>query len=201
MTSIFSPLKRLPILLLALFLAGCYLPSRFKVDVWIGPDGSYTMSYVGRLADSTLFVGLKEGKIDAATETRKVETLKRDLARDSGFRAVEYVGEGFFEVRYEKAGNIIDDKTLTFVNGGSRILSIAFVGKSNTVTVFAGSVPVNYHDRLNSLSFPPEGELRVVTGANVLENNADQVSGEDEKTYLWILRTLDVPAPKIIIGG
>lgn len=201
MTSFISPLKRLPILLLALFLAGCYLPSQFKVDVRIGNDGSYTVRYVGRLADSTMFVGLKEGTMGAAKEAKQVETVKKDLARDSGFRTIDYVGEGFFQVLYEKAGNIFDDKTLTFVNGGSRILSIAFVSKSNIVTVRGGSVPINYHDRLNSLSFALEGEMRVVTDANVMDHNANLVSGEGEKTYIWVLRALDAPAPKIVIGG
>ena len=201
MTLFSSPLKRLPILLLALFLAGCYLPSQFKVDVRIGSDGSYTVRYVGRLAESTLFVGLREGTMDAAKEAERVESAKKDLARDSGFRAVDYVGEGFFEVQYEKAGNIFDDKTLTFVNGGSQILSIAFVSKSNTVTVRAGSVPVNYHDRLKSLAFSLEGEMHVVTDANVLDHNAGLISGEGEKTYTWVLRSLDAPAPKIVIGG
>ena len=201
MTSFFSRLKRLPILLLALFLAGCYLPSQFKIDLRIGADGSYTVTYVGLLADSALFVGLKEGTMEAAKEARKVAAVKKDLARDSGFRAIDYIGEGFFEVRYEAAGNIFDDKTLTFVNGSSRILSIELVSKSNTVTVRGGSVPVNYHERLKSLAFTLNGELRVVTDANVLDHNAGQISGEDEKTYTWMLRTLDAPAPKIVIGG
>lgn len=201
MNSLFSPLKRWPILLLVLLLAGCYLPSQFNLDVRIGADGSYTVSYVGRLADSGLFVGLKKGDIDAAEEAERVERAKRDLARDPGFSTVTYVGEGFFEVRYEAAGNIFEDRTFTFVNGGSKILSISYVNKSNTLTLRGGTVPVNYQDRLESLDFTLEGQLRVITDANVLDHNAAQISGEGEKTYLWVLRALDAPTPKIVIGG
>lgn len=201
MTSFFSPLRRLPILLLALFLAGCYLPSQFRADVRIGANGSYTVSYAGRLAHSTMFVGLREGTMDAAKEAKRAESVKRDLTRDLGFQAVDYVGEGFFEVRYEAAGNIFDDRTFTFVNGGSKILSISYVDKSNTLTVRGGTVPVNYQDRLKSLAFVLDGELRVVTDANVLDHNASQISGGGEKTYIWVQRTIDGPAPKIVIGG
>lgn len=200
MISFLSPLKRLPILLIALFLAGCYLPSQFKIDVRIGNDGSYTVSYVGRLADSNMFVGLKSGRIDTAQEAGRVETIKRDLARDSGFRSVDYVGEGYFQVRYEKAGNIFDDRTFTFVNGGSKILTIVLVEKSKTVTVLVGSVPTSVRDRLNRLAFILEGEIRVVTDANVLEHNANLVTGEDVKAYVWALRELDTPAPKMVLG-
>ena len=201
MASFFLPLKQFPILLLALFLAGCYLPSQFKFDVRIADNGAYTVSYVGRLAESTLLIGLRQGTMDAAKEAEKVETVKKDLARDSGFRAVNYVGGGFFDVRYKKAGNIFDDKTLTFVNGSSRILSLALVSETNTLTILGSAVPVNYHKQLESLGFTLDGELRVVTDAKVLDHNANQISGDSEKTYVWILRDLDAPAPKIVIGG
>ncbi len=201
MISFLSPLKRLPILLAAFILAGCYLPSQFKFDVRISDNGEYTVSYVGRLAESTLLIGLREGTMDAAKEAEKVEMVKKDLARDSGFRAVNYVGGGFFDVRYEKAGNIFDDKTLTFVNGSSRILSLALISETNTLTILGSTVPVNYHKQLKSIGFTLDGELRVVTDAKVLDHNANQISGDSEKTYFWALRDLDAPAPKIVIGG
>lgn len=185
-----------------MFLAGCYLPSQFKVDVRIGDNGSYSVSYVGRLAETSLLAGLTDGTMGAAKEAERVETVKKDLARDSGFRAVEYIGKGFFEVKYQKSGNIFTDKTLTFVNGNSQIISIAYVEETNTLTVRGGSVPVNFRDRLEKLGFVPEGEMRIVTDAIVLEHNAEQVSGgEGEKTYSWTLRSLDAPTPKIVIGG
>ena len=45
------------------------------------------------------------------------------------------------------------------------------------------------------------GELRITTDARVKEHNATGViAGEGGLTYVWVIRGLDAPAPKLVIG-
>lgn len=183
------------ILFLMLVLGACYLPSELKAEVRIARDGQFQITYIGDLADSDLI----SRRTDPDEIEEKIAVRQRDLARDSGFTQIRYKGEGYFEVTYDKRGNIFRQRTITFVNSGSKIVTIALVARDNKITIRGGSIPANFHDQLRATGYDLRGQFTVVTDANVTDHNAQSVTGEETRTYSWTLAGLEAVAPKLVI--
>jgi hypothetical protein len=89
-------------------LTGCYLPTRFVAEITILRTGDYTLTYDGVLLSSNLVPGLMTGDPDQKEIDERVEGVFADLGRDSSYQTVEYLGNGAFQVFFEKSDNIFE---------------------------------------------------------------------------------------------
>ncbi len=187
----FKPL----LILVSLLAAGCYLPSNFRADIAISADGRYRVQYIGDLGDSDILGGRYEG----AELTKAIGVRERDLGRSSGFTRTFYRGDGDFEVKFDKRGDIFRQKTIRFVDNGSKIATISLVSETGLLTVRGGSIPLNFHDQLTALGYVLQGKFTIFTDANVIDHNAHSVTGEEQRTYTWELNGFNQKPPKLVI--
>ena len=186
---------------LAVALAGCYLPGEFTAEGRIDrASGEYELRYVGEFIDSGILQKLAAGTLDADEEAEKVANVERDLRRDRAFTSIEYRGGGVFDVRYAWRGNIFRHRQFTFIRPNSRIVTISYVEEEDTIKVLGGAVPSNYHEQLTAIGYSVRGELRVITNGDVIDHNATQVAREPETSYIWIFRSIADPPARLIIG-
>ena len=188
------------LLVLAVVLAGCYLPTRFDAEIVLAGNGEFRLAYSGGLVNVPLMTGLRDGTIAARDENERVADVRADLARDSGFEAIDYIGGGVFQVRYVAQSSFLQQRSFTFVRNDSRVLALKFVAEDQTVTVDGGTVPVSGREQLAQIGFNMQGTLRVVTELPVDDHNADEViDGTPRRTYVWNVAGLDGPAPRLVI--
>lgn len=184
-----------------LALGGCYVPTEFSAEIFIGRNGEFTLKYDGMLANAGLVPGLMGENLDDEELADRVANVQADLERDSGFRSIRYAGDGHFEVSYERSGNILEQTSLTFVRSDSRIFTIAYVRRTGQITVRGASVPDAQRDWLGAAGLNMRGELRIVTDARVIDNNSIGTEEDPRGTaYIWIIRDMYSPAPLLIIG-
>ena len=184
-----------------LALGGCYVPTEFSAEIFVGRNGDFTLKYDGVLTNAGLVPGLMREDLGEEELADRIANVQTDLERDSGFRSVRYRGNGQYEVSYERSGNILEQTSLTFVRADSRIFTIAYVRRTGENTVRGASVPDAQRNWLAEVGLNMRGELRIVTDARILDNNAVGTEEDERGTaYICIIRDMNSPAPLLIIG-
>ena len=115
---------------------------------------------------------------------------------------MEYLGNGAFQVYFEKSDNIFERTGVTFIRTDNRFLSIACVRRTGEIPIRASIVPENQRPRLEAIGYSMAGEFRVTTDARVLEHNATGVIEAENGalTYIWVMRGMVETEPLLIIG-
>ena len=113
--------------LVPLWLTGCFLPTKYEIDIQVRKDGLYAFNYEGDLIHLRFLqkLGQKEVAQGSPEEKEWAEVYAKDLKRDRGFSEVRYVGEARFRVKYAHEGNINKRKSFTFVRRNGWFLRIA----------------------------------------------------------------------------
>ena len=183
-----------------LVLSACYIPTRFNAQITVNAAGDWTMVYTGILTYGPLAPGLMPDRPTAAALAERVRNVTADLQRDPGFRELEYLGNGAFQVDYEKSGNIYRQTGITFVRTDSRVLQIQYVKTKEEITVRGNTVPTAQRQWVLDAGLNMQGDLRVVTELPVVDHNATATQPGPNGTtiYLWQIRGVDAPAPRLV---
>ena len=183
-------------------LTGCYLPTGFVAEITIQRTGDYTLTYDGVLLSSNLVPGLLTDDPDQKKIDERLEAVFADMDRDSSYQTVDYLGNGAFQVYFEKSDNIFERTSVTFIRTDNRFLSIAYVRKTGEIPIRASIVPENQRPRLEAIGYSMAGEFRVTTDARVLDHNATGVVEAENGalTYIWVMRGMVETAPLLVIG-
>ncbi len=198
----------LPRLAVALFLvavlAGCYMPIRFDAEIEITRGGYFDFKFDGYLAKVELFQGLKEGKINPEEEKKQIEIIKRDFARDSGFKDFKYLKMGHFKIYWEHNGDLIKIKSVTFISAPEYILGLRYNYKTRRITMAGKSLKNDMKKKLDQLGLGWTGQIRVFTDAKVITHNATTVKKNKRKggsfmTYIWDLKNIYAPTPSLVL--
>ena len=186
-----------------LLLSGCYTPQRFTAGIVINRTGDWTLKYDGTLASAALVPGLMPDRPTPTQFAERVRNITNDMRRDPGFRDVEYLGDGRYRVAYERSGNIYSQPGITFIRTDSRILSISYIKTENEIWVRGSSAPSAQRRWVTDASLDIQGDLRVTTDAEVIDHNATETRDgpNGTKIYLWRIRGVDAPAPRLVIPG
>lgn len=157
-------------LVLLVALMGCFIPEQFDAKVMVNKDGSYTMAYDGTLTFVMALAAGKKGELNANDE----EMLKREgaqLARQPGFKKVEYLGNGRYKVLFEKSGK--PGEPLYFLNREMKFFAIA-PQRDGTLSVSAILPDKKTMQSFGSLGAKMDGTLTVsvASGAKVIKHNA-----------------------------
>ncbi len=186
--------------LLAVALGGCYLPVRFDTEIEISRSGYYSIIFDGYLAEVTLYDGLRKGEIDKEQEAAKVEILRTDFTRDSSVKEFKYFKQGHFKVHWEKSGDLLKSKMVTFFRRNENMISLKWLKSAGTITVEGKYLRRSDKDQLVAMGLGMQGQVRVITDAKVTQHNATRVVGSGKKTYVWDIKTISDPVPKLIIS-
>jgi hypothetical protein len=184
-------------------LSACYIPTRFNAQITVNGAGDWTMAYTGTLVYGPLAPGLMPDRPTAAALAERVRNVTADLQRDPGFRELEYLGNGAFNVVYEKSGNIFRQTGITFVRTDSRVLQIQYVKTKEEITVRGNTVPTGQRQWVVDAGLDMQGDLRVVTELPALDHNATATQPGPNGTtiYLWQIRGVSSPAPRLVLSS
>lgn len=186
-------------LLLAVVLAGCYLPSDFAADLRITPDGNYNFQYTGQLTYLPLREKLAQGGLSQAEVAEQVKAVTDDLARDKGFEEISYVDSATFHVRYKRVGNILSEKSYTFIRINSRLLAMERRA-DGTIDIYGDKPNTVDAQRIASSGLVMRGQLRIQTEAEVIQHNATEVVEGAAPVYIWRIDGVEKPSPRLILS-
>lgn len=178
-----------------LLLSGCWIPEQFDAKIVINKDGSYTLSYDGILSYAAGLAAAKKGELKAKDE----EAFKKEaekIAREPGFKKVDYLGKGRYKVLVEKSAKA--GEATFFLNRNAKIISIQ-PQPDGTITVSSMRLEKKDIRELNAIGGKVEGTLMVTvaSGAKVLKHNSQSepssMSLFGSNGYKWKLSNPEEP--------
>lgn len=215
-----------------LILLGCVItPGKFVSTLRIDSDRGFTFTYVGKVhavdVGSAITEGMKESGGDAETEGVVFERIAQDeggdaakkaaadtknraiaeaLAKEAGYRKVEYMGDGRFMIDYAITGRLTHNFVYPY-NSDAEILfpflSIELRGNDTvrmTAPAFANRAddgPPGQGDAAAKL----DGMFTLTTNAEIVsQNSEDGASGSGAtKTITWRATPLTKAAPLAVL--
>lgn len=192
----------LPLLIL---LSGCYMPIRFDAEIELTRTGYFSFIFDGYLAKVALYDGLRKGKITPAQEKKQAADIKADFARDTSSSKFKYFKKGHFNIHWERKGDLLKTKTVTFVRRNEQVLSINYSSKTGRISVAGRSLARDAKRQLADIGLNMTGEIRVITDVPVITHNATTVKkyrkkGPNFKTYTWKIDNLFAPTPSMVLA-
>ncbi|NQW00142.1 MAG: hypothetical protein HQ483_10625 [Rhodospirillales bacterium] len=192
-------------LVITLGVSGCYLPVRFDAEVEISRQGYYEFFFDGYIARVELFDGLNKGEISREEEKEQMELLKTDFERDSSTKSFKYIKRGHFHVNWQKKGDLVKVKTVTFYRRNENMVSISYNSTTGRVQVAGRSLSRKQRRTLHDMGLGMTGELRVITDTNVIAHNATSVKqlpkrGARYKMYTWEIKNIFDKTPSITMA-
>lgn len=191
-------IRPLALVLVFAALSGCYLPDRFRLDMNFQRDGAYAFTYNGDLMAVNFFRKIGQGEVRADDE-KEIQAYINDLRRDSGFSAIEYLGQARYRVSYRRQSNILKRPQFSFVRRNAPFLRI--LRNADGLVVVEGDRPKKaYRDQLNQAGFDVDGVVQIWTDAQVLDHNAQEVQSGSPALYRWVIRSVNEPLPRIVMN-
>lgn len=158
------------VVLIVAVLSGCWIPEQFDAKVVINKDGSYTFSYDGTLTVALALAAAQTGELSAKDEAGfKQEAAK--IAREPGFKKVDYLGKGRYKVLVEKSGKA--GEPYYFLSNESKFFAV-LPQKDGAISVSAIRPDKKAIQELSSIGAKIDGTLTVsvANGAKVIKHNA-----------------------------
>jgi hypothetical protein len=203
-TRLIRRLRALSVVTVMLVLTGCYMPIRFDAEIDVSRGGYYEFFFDGYLAKVDLYQGLKDGEINRKEELAQVKINEQDFTRDSATKEFKYFKQGHFKVNYQRSGDLLKTKTMTFFRRNEFILGIAYNSETRQISMLGKSLKRDIKDRLRASGLDSSGELRLFTDGEVVSHNATTVKtfpskGPGYKLYTWKIQNLLAPTPSLKI--
>ena len=194
----------LAVFLLAL-LSGCYMPIRFDAEIELSSAGYYKFIFDGYLAKVELYDGLRKNKITSTKEKEEVEKIKTDFTRDPSTKEFQYFKKGHFKVHWEREGDLVKTKSVTFFRRNEHMLGITYNSKLGRVQFAGHALTGDTKQQIHDMGLGTTGEIRVFTDAKVISHNAtkmkhDKKRGGNSKIYTWKIKNIFARTPSLTIA-
>ena len=180
-----------------LILSGCYLPDRFTLQINMQRNGEYAFIYEGDLLAFNFLRKIGAGEV-SPTDADEIKVYENDLRRDSGFSEVSYLGQGRYRVKYRRQSNILERPSFNFVRRNAPFMTIKR-NAEGLITLTGDRPNKQYRDELVAKGFNTRGVVRLWTDARVLDHNANQVIQGNPTQYVWDIRSIQQPAPRLVL--
>jgi hypothetical protein len=192
------------LVLLALYLTGCYLPIRFDAEIEIDRAGFYSMIFDGYVAHLPLYADIAAKKVDSLEERERAARLETDLTRDSAVKEFKYLKQGIFKVHWDKKGDLMRHRMVTFFRRNAAMLTLKYDKNKRLITLTAGGVmSPEVRQRILDSGLNMNGEVRVITDARVERHNATstrKMTDRPGKTmYIWRIESIVAKMPIMVI--
>lgn len=185
-------------------LSGCYMPVRFDAEMEVTRAGYYRIIFDGYLAKVPFYNDIRQRKLTREEEKEKVEVYRADLARDKSMSQVSYVKQGIYRAHWEKEGDILRDKFITFIRRNENMMSLRYVKKDGTVILAGATIGQDQKKQIAEIGLDMVGELRLISDAKVIGHNAPIVkdwpsTGPRFKMYVWPINSIFAASPNLVI--
>jgi len=186
-------------------LSGCYMPIRFDVEIELSRAGYYNFIFDGYMAKVTLYDKLRKGEIGLASENEQAELIKTDFTRDTSTKEFEYFKQGHFKVHWEREGDLVKTKSVTFFRRNEYIFGISYNSKTGRIQAAGRSISRETKKQLNDIGLGMTGNIRIISDAKVVSHNATKVKKDKKrggkfKIYTWKINNIFDPTPSLIIA-
>jgi hypothetical protein len=182
-------------------LASCWLPEQFEAEIRFTSTGAFGVTYIGIMTYAPLFGQLARGDISPEDAERQIQQYITFLKGDSGFKDINSLGRGRFQVRYMKEGQFAGNRqSYNFISRQGAMFRLRTTEDAKIVLSGSGQARL-YAQRFEEVGLKMQGLLRVVTDAEVIEHNATFVRASITPgftQYDWRIRSLRDPAPRLI---
>lgn len=189
--------------LAGMVLASCYLPARFDAEIEIDAAGYYSMIFDGYVADIGLYEKLQKGELNEAEEAERIDVIRRDMERDVSVQDFKYYEKGHFYLKWERKGDLLKAKNVTFIRRNESILSLKYVEGTGLIEMMGRSISKTDKDRLAAMGLGTEGEIRLRTSIPALDHNAAEVIEDKDdpayKWYVWRIKNIFQVTPRILL--
>lgn len=157
----------LPIIFLTLSLSGCLVPERFKAEIEIKPDASYSFKYQGITLHALALAQINKGRPLSDKENTHFAAEVAKLSKRSEFTEVYYQGDGRYKLVIK-----MDKKS----GEALKMFDVFSVSQDQEGIMTISTVKLKTKDRqlLTDSGIKIDGELNVQLpdNAEVLEHNA-----------------------------
>lgn len=174
-------------------LGSCYFPVYFDAEIELSREGYYKMTFDGYMADIALYHEIKQNKVTKEEEKRRAKLIQTDFERDRSTKEFKYQKEGVFKVHWEKAGDLLRVKAVTFFRRNEVVMMLRYSKEDQAIHLQTTPISKLQQEQLKKLGLGMEGEVRVITDSKVLAHDADQIRKTDDprkKMYVWKIRDL-----------
>jgi len=202
----FGALRALTLLVTTtIVLGGCYMPVRYDAEIEITREAYYKMIFDGYLVKVPFYDDLRKGGMTPSEENEKIDLYRRDLQNDPAMSGVEYVRQGIYKVHWEREGDLVKDKFVAFFRRNENMLSIRFVKDDYTIRLAGKGLAKEQKQQLVDIGLDSIGEVRIITNAKVVANNANSERdwpdrGPGFRMYTWELPSIFSPSPQFVIS-
>lgn len=179
---------------MTVLLSGCWVPESFDAKIVLNKDGSYTFSYDGILTYAMAAAAANKGELSLKDEAA-LKQGAADLARESGFKQVDYRGKGRFKVIVEE---VVKSGQPYYFPKSPYVISIV-PQKDGVLTVSAVRPNGDLLRKLQSIGLNIDGTLSVsvAKGLKVVKHNA-QSEPLLFGGYKWKIKSLE-DNPMIVV--
>ncbi len=190
--------KRCAVLAALAVLSSCYVPDKFRSELRLSRYGDYALSFKGDLLYAPILDDYRKHKVNPEDEPQRIENIRRDLARDIAFRKVESKGKGRFAVEYERAGRLERMQLIALVRRDARLIAMRSLD-NGVIVINANAMKPSDAQIMAEMGLTMEGEFRITTDANVVENNATEIRKfGNAKVYIWKIENPLSPMPHLV---
>ncbi len=190
-------MKRIAVLLLAFSaISSCYFPSDFIADLQIDQEGRYRFTFVGKITDLSMARRIFSGELEGLEVQKRVEMTERDLRRDKSFKDIVYEGKARFDVKYQREGYIVGERSFNFIQPNSRFLTLTYNKNTGEITMTGGKPNKKHADKLEEADLKFNGTLRIWTNAQPNKHNSKQVEPRGRLiVYSWDIKNIRQRVP------
>ena len=189
--------KYLFIFAIALILSSCFVPEKFTAKVEINNDGSYSFTYDGILTHALAKAALMQGPL-SKKDKEEMKEIENKFNIELEFKKANYIGNGQFEVLYEKTGK--DSESFYFFDKDYCFFSIEFC-KGDTIEVSGFQLDKKSLAQMEQMKLKIDGEFEILTNANVVKHNSKMKVKKikDKYCYKWKVKSNLEPAPYMLL--
>lgn len=182
---------------MTLILVSCFIPEEFTIKIEVNNDGSYSFIYDGILTYLFARAAAIEAPLSEEDEAEMKE-IENEFKEEPEFKKVSYIGNGQFEVLYEKTGKA--GESFYFFDEQFCFFSIVYT-KSDTIEISGFQLDKESLKQMEQMKLEIDGEFEILTNANVVKHNSKMKVKKinDKYCYKWKVKSNLEPAPYMLL--
>ncbi len=193
------------VVIAACLLGSCYMPMKFDIEVELTREGFYSMIFDGYIVKVAFYDEIRQKKIEATDIRTKAESFRKSLSLDPSVKSVKYIQQGVYQIHWEKTGDILQSKFVTFMQRNENMLSLKYVKTKGTVQLAGTSASQDQRKRVSEMGLDSSGQIRFITNAKIVGHNANRVidyatRGPRFMMYIWDIDSVFSPTPNLTVS-
>ncbi|MEL0105884.1 MAG: hypothetical protein VW802_02950 [Rhodospirillaceae bacterium] len=163
------------------------------------------MTFIGFMTKVDVFHKLSQKKLSDAELDEKLKIIEKDFRRSKNTKEFSIFDRkrAIFKVKWEKSGDILKDRMVTFFRRNEALLNIIYNKNKDTVTIQGAAIAKSQKKRLLDIGLNTTGVIKIKTDARIIRSNANSErkrrDGKRGKEFTWNISSILAPKPVLVI--